>query len=664
MGNEELPEIQQPIGSVYIKRRRAFEAVIAMDRRLLTIWLICLVWMGWFLYNDSIKAKKAKVEAEKIAAEMKDVPPVDKKEIASGEKGEVKEAPEAEKTIEKIDNIALGTDQIGKDAPYYLHALLTNEGAAVRDLYLNDYDNEYRDGRLHLLNEETSGVLSYLLDVVGDESLRSKTWEVTTNQPNQVGFKTLAKKGSVEVKKDFILDEKSRATRLVLEFTNKSNEAIPGFHYRLTGGNGVPIEGDWYTRYFRSAEFVLRSPDNPYGKLEEVTASTIVSKNDNNTPQPSFSVSPVQFAGVTSQYFTTLVVQPFDLSKEVEKNQIADATPLFIAKNVKHPEWSNIGVEMRSVSFDLQPGQTVRHEYLLYNGPKKESTLQEFSQFRLQDIIHYPPFMFIPVGGVSVILVSIMEFFYSWVGDYGIAIILLTVVVRACLFPLNYWQNKTMGRMQAIQPMMEKIRKECGDDLQEYSRQMRALQSEYKVNPYMGCLPALLQLPILVGLWQGLALDFQLRQAPFLFGYTWIQDLSAPDMLFRWPESLMFLDTFFGLGPYFNLLPLISLGLIITVMLFTTPQTNSPEAKSMRTMMIFMMVFMSFMFYKVPSGLCIYIITGSIWGIAERKLMPKPQLPTALVERAEQAKMAMQSGSKDDLSWKKPLDQKKKTAKK
>ena len=642
-----------------------------MDRRLITVWLICLVWMGWFLYNDSLKAKKAKVEAERVAAQMKEAAPEGNKEIAPGAEtpskapgaAAIEPAPDAEKLVAKVDNIALGTDVTGKDSPYYLQALLTNEGAAVRDLYLNQFDDEHRDGRLHLLNEETSGVLSYLLDVSGDSTLRTKTWEVVKSEPNHVSFQTSAVKGAIDVKKDFILDEKSKMTRLVMEFTNKSGEKIPGFHYRLTGGNGIPIEGAWYTRYFRSAEFVLRSPVIPYGKLEEVTAATVVSKHESSTPQPSFSVSPVQFAGVTSQYFTTLVVQPFDLAKEVEKNQIADATPLFIAKSPKQADMSNIGVELRSTSFDLAPGQTVRHEFLLYNGPKRESTLAEFNTFRLQDIIHYPPFMFIPVGGVSVILISILEFFYSIVGDYGLAIILLTVVVRACLFPLNYWQSKTMGRMQAIQPMMEKIRKDCGDDLQEYSRQMRALQAEYKVNPYMGCLPALLQLPILVGLWQGLALNFHLRQAPFLFGWTWIQDLSAPDMLFRWPPQLMFLDTVVGLGPYFNLLPMISLGLIIVVMLWSTPPSTSPEAKQMRTMMIFMMIFMSFMFYKVPSGLCVYIITGSLWGMTERKLMPKPQLPPALLERAEQAKAAALNPSVEDRSWKKPVDGKKKTAK-
>ena len=188
---------------------------------------------------------------------------------------------------------------------------------------------------------------------------------------------------------------------------------------------------------------------------------------------------------------------------------------------------------------------------------------------------------------------------------------------------------------------------------------MRQLQAEYKVNPYMGCLPAFLQLPILVGLWQGLALDFHLRQAPFLFGMTWIKDLSAPDMLFAWPKPLMFLDKIVGLGPFFNLLPMISLGLIIVVMLWSTPPSTSPEAKSMRTMMIFMMIFMSFMFYKVPSGLCVYIITGSIWGMTEHKLMPKPQLPPALLERVEQAKAAAANPSLEDRSWKKPVDQKK-----
>ena len=137
----------------------------------------------------------------------------------------------------------------------------------------------------------------------------------------------------------------------------------------------------------------------------------------------------------------------------------------------------------------------------------------------------------------------------------------------------------------------------------------------------MDYLPLFLQLPIFMGLYQALNHAVDLRMASFL----WIDNLAAPDALFRMPFSLPMI------GQEFNLLPLITTLLFYAQQkMFMPPPTNEQEAMQMK-MMNFMMLFMGVMFYKVPAGLCVYFIASSLWGMAERKLLPKAK-PVALIE--------------------------------
>jgi YidC/Oxa1 family membrane protein insertase len=139
------------------------------------------------------------------------------------------------------------------------------------------------------------------------------------------------------------------------------------------------------------------------------------------------------------------------------------------------------------------------------------------------------------------------------------------------------------------------------------------LYKQAGVNPFSGCLIAMIQLPIFMGLWQTLNNSVALRHAPFLY----IDNLAAPDALFKFPQSIPFL------GDYFNILPLVSVILMyIQMKLFSPPPANE-EAEMQQKMFSVMMVFMSFMFYKVPSGLGLYFITSSLWALGERLLLPK-----------------------------------------
>jgi YidC/Oxa1 family membrane protein insertase len=158
---------------------------------------------------------------------------------------------------------------------------------------------------------------------------------------------------------------------------------------------------------------------------------------------------------------------------------------------------------------------------------------------------------------------------------------------------------------------------------------MQQLYRKHNVNPLAGCLPMLIQLPVFIGLYRGLAVDVELRGSPLISeNIRWCSNLAAPDMLYDWswfmPDFINSGEGLFGLGPYLNVLPLVTIVLFLLQQKMFMPEPTNEQAALQQKIMKYMMVFMGILFYKVPSGLCIYFIASSLWGIAERKLIPSP----------------------------------------
>jgi YidC/Oxa1 family membrane protein insertase len=152
------------------------------------------------------------------------------------------------------------------------------------------------------------------------------------------------------------------------------------------------------------------------------------------------------------------------------------------------------------------------------------------------------------------------------------------------------------------------------------------LYRKHGVNPLGTCWLLLLQMPIFLGLYYALQESIHFRLAPF---WPWISNLGAPDMLFWWSEQIPWISrpadygSFLYLGPFFNLLPVVAVALMIAQQhLMTPPAMDEQQAMQMK-MMKYMMIIFGLMFYKVAAGLCIYFIASSLWGFAERKLLPK-----------------------------------------
>ncbi len=204
----------------------------------------------------------------------------------------------------------------------------------------------------------------------------------------------------------------------------------------------------------------------------------------------------------------------------------------------------------------------------------------------------------------------VLHFFYEMVGNYGIAILMLTLLVKLVFFPLANKSYRSMSQMKKLQPEMTKIREQAGDDKMRMQKEMMELYKKEKVNPMSGCLPIIVQIPVFFALYKVLFVSIEMRHAPF---FGWIQDLSAPD-----PTTLFNL---FGLIPFdppsFLMIGVWPLLMGITMFLQTklNPQPADPvQAK----VMLFLPLMFIFLFATFAAGLVIYWTWNNILSIAQQ----------------------------------------------
>jgi YidC/Oxa1 family membrane protein insertase len=448
----------------------------------------------------------------------------------------------------------------------------------------------------------------------------------------------------VVVTKTFRLCKNSDRFEVDLKFESPDKER--SLVYNLLGPHGIRIEGEWYTGTFRDVIF------GQVGRSDPVTYSAYDVANAKDKPVESTGV-PLRYAGVENQYFATLV-GPYPLPKNPTDRWDAKTTAIVLHKVTDSLQKSDVGVKITSRPVTVRPDQPVSHTYRVFAGPKVADSLKDFGpEYEAERLASYHksqwgiPFasdlarhVITPTLAFTYYLTErVARLFGGTRGNYGIAIFLLTVIVRGLMFPLGRKQARVAQKMQELQPELKAIQEKYKDDKEKQTKETLALYRRHGNPQYSGCLPALIQLPIFVGLWQALNNSVPLRHASFL----WIRDLAAPDMLFRFPFELPLVGYY--LGHWFNVLPFAVVGLMLVQTKLFSPPPTSPEAEMQQKMMKWMMVLMGFMFYKVPSGLGIYLITSSAWAICERLLLPKvthaqPQ-PQPAVETAATGKTAV-----------------------
>ncbi len=260
----------------------------------------------------------------------------------------------------------------------------------------------------------------------------------------------------------------------------------------------------------------------------------------------------------------------------------------------------------------IQPGGTLERGYSLYIGPKKFSVLRHFGP-KSGDIMDFGTWKYICIA-----VLGLLNILFSVFHNYGVAIIIITVLVRIAFWPLTHKSTESMKKLQEIQPLLKEVQAKFKDDPQKLMQEQQAIYREHKVNPMSSCLPMLIQIPFFIAIFFVLRSAVELRFAPFL----WIRDLSDQENLFP------------GLLPIpINILPIV----MAATMFLQSKLTPSMGDASQQKMMMFMMPsMMLIMFYTMPSALVLYWSVSQILAIVQlwrqRRFGRKADAATITVE--------------------------------
>ena len=260
--------------------------------------------------------------------------------------------------------------------------------------------------------------------------------------------------------------------------------------------------------------------------------------------------------------------------------------------------------------FDLSKLEKQTRLATFYVGPKKQALLWDLG---MKDVMEFGMWRWICYP-----LVWVLNLFYGWIPNFGVAIILLTIAVRLIFWPLTRKSTEGMKKMQEVQPLMKEIQAKYKDNPQRLQQETWALYREKKVNPMSSCLPMLIQIPVFIALFNVLRSAVELRYAPFL----WIADLSEPEGLFA---------SWFPFGGL-NLLPI---AMAATMMLQTALTPSTGDRQQQKMMMVFMPVMMLFMFYSFPSALSLYWFLSNILSIVQMWLIRRETAKKQAVEATE-----------------------------
>ena len=309
----------------------------------------------------------------------------------------------------------------------------------------------------------------------------------------------------------------------------------------------------------------------------------LLSEDETRPMQPHSYGPGIEFVALSSVYFA-IVAAP-----EGGTAERCDLLTTERGGTKEDPDGSLFEARLAYAPQEIGPGEAATFRTAVYAGPKDYDALQEFGH-SASDVIDLGWFSFI-ARGMSWLLRTI----HGFIGNWGVAIILLTLLVRVLLLPFVIPQFRNMAKQRALKPEIDKINELYKDDREKKGAAMMELWRKHKVNPLGGCLPVLLQMPIFFALYQTLSTSIELYHAPFVLWWT---DLSSPDPLYVLP---------------------IVLGALMFIQQKLTPvQMDATQAK---VMLYAMPLMMTFFMLLLPTGLCLYMVTSSAIGITQQRYM-------------------------------------------
>jgi len=389
-------------------------------------------------------------------------------------------------------------------------------------------------------------------------------------------------------------DEKTSYTvDLEVTFSNPNPQPVEKAGYYLyTGAIGPlhPKELAYYTGLDWSAA----------GEIERVDANVFDAKR---IPVLGIERAPARtyyletpgnllWAGIKNQYFTNLITA-------AEENPALGVWAERVA--METPENHGLAAALAMPSFKLGNGETLTQKFTLYVGPKEYQRLARLGENQAE-LMNFGIFKLI-----CIVLLNAMNWLEGYLGSYALAIIVLTFIVRGALWPVQGKATSSMKRMQLLQPKMAEMKEKFKDDPARMNQEMMKLYKDYGVNPFAGCLPMLIQIPIFFGFYSMLGTAVELRHSSFL----WVNDLSLPDTIGHL------------LGFPINILPLMMAGTMVWQMQLTP---RSGDAMQQRIFMFMPLMFVVFT-YNFASALALYYTVQNILSILQLYVTRNEPMP-------------------------------------
>jgi YidC/Oxa1 family membrane protein insertase len=539
--------------------------------------LIFLLWQLFFVDKDAIQQSAKKTEQPPVKEErVKEAKPYPKEqEVAAADK-----TPDSDADISTLARIPR---KITVDTPFY-QAQLSEEGGGISSFILKKYREKIaKDSPLQELLPQKDSIETVLLGFAGkslpglDNAVFSASLVADTvniqDGAQEITFAWESDEGVV-VEKTYTFSPDSYLIGLDVTLKNGSDRGIQDKLFIALNG---PAPADTRMYGFEGPSALINE------QLEEIKIKDIAEKNT--------YTGKVAWVAMQDRYFMMSVIP----------DQVEEAGMRLFLKGDDLLE-----AQYLNPAGDIRPGTQHTYQYSLFFGPKSMEILKKAGH-DLGKALNF--------GWFTVLAkpcVWLMNRLYSVIPNYGIAIIILTILIKLVLWPLGSKSYKSMSEMKKIQPLMKEIREKYKNDKKKMNEEVMGLYRTYKINPLGGCLPMVVQLPVFFALYRMLYQSIELRHAPF---FLWIDDLSAPDRLFHFSFSIPFMEPPYGI-------PVLTIIMGATMLLqqkMSPPMGDPTQAK----MMMFMPLIFTFIFINFSSGLVLYWLVNNILSISQQYYIQK-----------------------------------------
>ncbi|MGD8778596.1 MAG: membrane protein insertase YidC [Ignavibacteria bacterium] len=496
---------------------------------------------------------------------------------------------------------------------------MTSKGARIRKYYLKEYETWYYrsikdtsnfyDRHVQLLNPQDGGDFNIVFvtkqgeyvntaKVDFESDLKNYHYKVDAEDSLQISY-AYTNELNQSIRKIFTFYGDKYASKIDVELENM-HDVISSYRYDIEWSNGINFVEQ------NSEDEAKYASASVYSGEEQIILDA---PGDGEKESKEFN-GKIDWIGVKNKYFAVIV------SPDVPSDR---GGAILEGRTVMHPQYGKREYYSASLKVPFNDTHFQKNTYNLYIGPIDYDLLKSYGR-NYEALFDFGSFLglkFIIRPISEYILLPLFKFLHTFIPNYGFVIIVFSLIIKFALYPLTKQSYKSMKRMQQLQPKIAEIKEKYKEDQQRVQKETMKLYSTYGINPMGGCLPMLLQMPILIALWSLFNVAIDIRHEPFMF---WITNLSAPDVIY----DIGFKIPLFGIDKITGLAPLLGITMFFQ-------QKMTMKDPSQKAMVYMMPIMFTFMFMGFPSGLNLYYFMFNLFSIVQQNLINRSKSDGELV---------------------------------